>query len=241
MRQIAHFLSAVLAMLFWSASSMAQTAVDTALVLAVDASGSIDDAEFQLQKEGIALAVTDKRVLDVVRSGPLQRIAIAYVEWGGPGMAQTMVDWMVVDCEGSAQAFAGAVLAAPRSAQTYNAIGDVIVHATAMLRDCPHEATRAVIDISGDNPDNRSFVPAPVAREAAAGEGITINALAILQSNMLGPSGKPLLVENYENEVIAGPGAFVIAARDRGDFARALLQKMVLEIAHREPAAGRPG
>ena len=57
-----------------------------------------------------------------------------------------------------------------------------------------------------------------------------------LQTDALGPSGRPLLVENYESEVIAGPGAFVIAAQDRSDFARALLQKMVLEIANLMPA-----
>jgi hypothetical protein len=236
MNQLAKHLAAFLAVLLWSAPTVAQTTVDTALVLAVDASGSIDEAEFRLQKEGIALAVTDKRVLAAVQSGPLQRIAIAYVEWGGPGMAQTVVDWAIVDDQGSAQAFAQAVLAAPRSVQSYNAIGDVLVHATALLQNCPCEPTRAVIDVSGDNPDNRSIVPAPAARDAAADAGITINALAILQTDALGPSGRPLLVENYESEVIAGPGAFVIAAQDRSDFARALLQKMVLEIANLMPA-----
>ena len=235
MEQVTRLWAVTLALLFWTGSATAQTPVDTALVLAVDASGSIDEAEFRLQKEGVALAVTDARVLGAVRSGPLQRIAIAYVEWGGPGAAQTVVDWMIVESEESAQAFAAAVLAAPRSVQTYNAIGDVIVHAGAMFDQCPCEPSRAIIDISGDNPDNRSIVPAPIARDTAAAAGVTINALAILQSGVLGPSGRPLLVENYEAEVIAGPGAFVIAAEDRGDFARALLQKMVLEIANLMP------
>lgn len=239
MRWFAKLAAASCATLLASSSASAQTPVDTALVLAVDASGSIDDAEFRLQKDGIALAVTDERVLAAIQSGPLQRIAIAYVEWGGPGSARTVVDWAIVEDADSARAFAQSVLAAARSAQTYNAIGDAIAHATGMLRDCPCEPGRAVIDVSGDNPDNRSHVPALVSREAAAAEGITINALAILQSDALGPSGRPLLVENYESEVIAGPGAFVLAAQDRGDFARALLQKMVLEIANRTPGDHR--
>lgn len=205
--------------------------VDTALVLVVDASGSISDGEFRLQREGIALAVTDAEVMAAIQSGAFQRLAIAYVEWGGPVMAETMVGWMIVEDAGSAEDFAAAVLAAPRSHQSYNAIGDAIDHAAALLARCPCQATRRVIDVSGDNPDNRSVRPAPLARDAAVAGGITVNALAILEGDPIGPSGRPLLVENYEAEVIGGPGAFVIAAEDRQDFTRALRQKMVLEIA----------
>lgn len=219
--------------------------VDTALVLVVDASGSITGEEFRLQREGIALAVTDPSVMSAIQSGGLQRIAIAYVEWGGPMMAQTMVGWMIVEDGASADAFAAAVLAAPRSQQSYNAIGDAIDHAAALLDRCPCQPTRRVIDVSGDNPDNRSVRPAPIARDAAVAAGITVNALAILENDPIGPSGKPLLVENYESEVIGGPGAFVLPAQDRRDFTRALRQKMVLEIAGLGPdgaaAAGRTG
>ena len=92
--------------------------VDTALVLVVDASGSISEGEFRLQREGIALAVTDPSVMAAIQSGGLQRIALAYVEWGGPMMAQTMVGWMIVENGASADDFAAAVLAAPREGGT---------------------------------------------------------------------------------------------------------------------------
>jgi hypothetical protein len=210
---------------------LAETPVDVALVLAVDASGSIDPAEFQLQKEGIAGAVTHEVVLQAVTSGPNRRIAVAYVEWGSPGQAETVVNWMFVEDKASAERFARAVLAAPRSLQSYNAIGDAITHGTALIAACPCRPVKSVIDISGDNPDNRSLTPAIMAREAAAARGITVNALAVLEGDRTASSGKPWLVDVYERQVIAGPGAFVIAARDRADFARALLQKMVREIA----------
>ena len=70
--------------------------VDVALVLCADASGSIDADEFRLQKEGIAEAIADARVLAGIRSGPIGRIAVAYVEWGAPGGAATMVPWRLV-------------------------------------------------------------------------------------------------------------------------------------------------
>jgi hypothetical protein len=214
-----------------AAAQQSATAVDVALVLAVDASGSIDPAEFQLQKEGIAAAILDADVLAAIRGGRHDRIAIALVEWGSPGGAALVVDWMLVGDESSAEAFAGAVLAAPRSRQSYNALGDAITLAGALIGTCPCKPTRRVIDVSGDNPDNRSHVPAPIARDAAIDTGITINALAILNDDRTGSSGRPYLVEIYERDVIGGFGAFVTTAATRADFARALRQKMILEIA----------
>lgn len=223
---------AALSLLFLPlAPAAAETPVDIALVLAVDASGSIDGDEFKLQKEGIAGAITSERVLSAISSGPNRRVALAYVEWGSPGGTATVVDWMIVEDSASAGRFAQAVLAAPRSPQSYNAIGDAITHGAALIGACPCKPIRGVIDISGDNRDNRSLTPALVAREAAAAQGITVNALAVLEGDRTSPSGKPWLVDEYERTVIAGPGAFVIAAKDRADFARALLQKMVREFA----------
>jgi hypothetical protein len=231
MTLFARRLAVLLACLCWAAPAFAEMPVDLALVLAVDASGSIDQAEFQLQKEGIASAVVAGPALSAISSGPNGRIAIAYVEWGSPGGAATIVNWMIVDNAASAGRFAAAVLAAERSLQSYNAIGDAITHGAVLIGACPCTPIRGVIDISGDNRDNRSLTPSVVARQAAAAQGITVNALAVLEGERTGASGKPWLVEAYEREVIAGPGAFVIAAHDRGDFARALLQKMVREIA----------
>lgn len=209
--------------------------VDVALVLTVDASGSIDPDEFLLQKQGIAGAVADPEVLSTIRSGRNGRIAIAYVEWGAPGGAQMMVDWMMVEDQASAAAFGGAVLQAPRSTQSYNAIGDAIDLAVKLFEVCPCQPTRRIIDVSGDNPDNRSHHPAPLARDMAVAAGVTINALAIVQDGRLGAAGKPWLVETYERTVIGGFAAFAIAANTRADFARALREKMVLEISGLAP------
>ena len=213
----------------------AQTSVDVALVLAVDASGSIDGDEFKLQKEGIAQAITNAEVLKAIASGRSGRIAIAYVEWGGPQMARTVVAWMIVADSGSANGFAQALLAAPRSAQSYNAIGDAIDHAVALLAGCGCRAARRVIDISGDNVDMRSARPAHQARDEAVRQGIVINALAVLDTKTQSFAGRPTLAEYFEAEVIGGMGAFVITAKDRADFTRAMRQKMIQEIAGAPP------
>ena len=231
-------LALAIASAFWCAGAFAQTEaprVDVALVLTVDASGSIDPEEFQLQKEGVAGAVADPQVLSTIRSGRHGRIAIAYVEWGAPGAPKVVVDWMLVGDVASAATFGGAVLKAPRSVQSYNAIGDAIDLAVNLHATCPCQPTRRIIDVSGDNPDNRSRNPGPMARDAAVAKGVTINALAIVQDERLGPNGRQWLVETYERTIIGGFGAFAMAANSRADFARALRDKMVLEISGLTP------
>lgn len=209
-----------------TAPARAREPVDVALVLAADASGSIDEDELRLQKEGIAKAVADARVLEAIRSQPLGRTAFAYVEWGSPGGAATIVPWTVVgDAEG-AESFGSAVVRAPRSVQSWNAIGDAIVHSVALLDSCPCEATRRIIDISGDGPDMRSLTAASAARDAAVARGITINALAIIvRAARLG------LTDAYARDVIGGPGSFVEVAEGRAEFVNALRRKLIREIA----------
>lgn len=205
------------------------------LVLAMDASGSIDPDEFRLQREGLAEALLHPAVLSAVTGGAHGAIAVAMVEWGSPGGAATAVEWMAVRDAASAAALAGAIRAAPRSPQSYNAIGDAIAHATALIAAAPFRAEARVIDVAGDGPDMRSVLPAPEARDRAVEGGITVNALAIEVSPVT-RFGEPLRA-HYERAVIGGPGAFVMVAETRADFARAMRAKLIREIAAR-PGAG---
>jgi len=152
------------------------------------------------------------------------------VEWGAPGGAETVVEWMRVSDAASARTLAEAVLAAPRSRQSWNAIGDALAHCTALLLAAPFRATERVIDLSGDGPDMRSRIEAAAARDAAVAADIQINALAVATAGQVTRFGEPL-AETYRREVIGGPGAFVVSAEDRRDIARALRAKLVREIA----------
>jgi hypothetical protein len=149
-----------------------------------------------------------------------------------------VVPWHVVSSKETAETFAAKLLAAQRSYQSYNAIGDAIDHAVELFKACPCKPARRVVDISGDNADMRSNRPAPVARDAAVAQRITINALAVLPSggpNGVAGGGHPDLVGYYESNVIGGRGAFVIAAKGRDDFVRAMREKMILEVAWDRP------
>ncbi len=214
-----------------AAPAVAQPAeVDLLLALAVDASGSIDPDEFQLQREGYAEALAHPGVLAAIRGKPRGAIAVAMVEWGSPGGAATVVEWMRLSDGASARALAEAVLQAPRSPQSWNAIGDALDHCGRLIAMAPFRAAERVIDLSGDGPDLRSHIAAATARDEAVSAGITINALAIAAAGQVTRAGEPL-AETYRREVIGGPGAFVVTAEDRRDIARALRAKLIREIA----------
>lgn len=204
--------------------------VDLLLVLCMDASGSIDQSEFELQRRGYAEAIGDPRIIEAMTDGEHRATAIAVVEWGSPMAAATVVPWMLVRDRASAEALARALIDAPRSHQTYNAIGDAIEHSIRLIAAAPHQATRRVIDVSGDGPDMRGRRPAHEARDAAVAGGITINALVIVDENMSGPRGQGL-VGHYERDVIGGPGSFVMIADGRRAFAQSIRAKLLREVA----------
>ena len=219
----------ILAAALTAVPAAAQAAsVDLRLVLCVDASGSIAEAEFRLQREGYAEAFEDERLIASIRSGAARAIAVTYLEWGSPGGARVTVPWMRVGDAASAQAFADAVLAAARTPQSYNAIGDALVLAGQALATCPFPGGRGVIDVSGDGPDMRSVVSAPVARDMAVAAGHTVNALAIGTRSF---SGNASLADIYRRDVVGDPGAFVIAADDYVAFKAAIFNKLTREIA----------
>lgn len=212
--------------------------VDLELVLAGDASGSIDADELQLQRQGYAEAITDPRVLDTIRQGAVGAIAIAYIEWAGSFSTDLVVDWQVIRDAASAQAFAKALLQAPRRAQGFNSIGAGLVLATRLIQSNGYDGTRRVIDVSGDGPD--IGVPrSDQARDEAVAAGLTINALAIHSNEESAFSSGIPLATQYADHVIGGPGAFVTVAEGLASFRQTLLDKLVREISGLGPPGPR--
>ncbi|MFO0294691.1 MAG: DUF1194 domain-containing protein [Rhodospirillales bacterium] len=205
--------------------------VDLLLVLLNDGSGSIDADEYALQREGTAAAVERPEILQAIARLPTRSIALAYGEWGSPGAAALILPWTRISGPQAAAEFADRLVDAPRPPQTWNAIGDALAAATDWIAAAPFRAPRATIDLAGDGPDMRSAVPAPVARDRAVAAGITINALAIQAEGSTPFMGARNLRAHYEDNVIGGPGAFVMTARDRVDFAHAIFNKLVRELA----------
>ncbi len=209
--------------------------VDLELVFAADGSGSIDDEELLLQRQGYAEALLDRRVLDAVASGRWGKIVVSYIEWGDEASQHTIVDWRVIADAEDARAFGEALLAAPRAAWGYNSISEAIVYSTDMILTNGYEGTRLIIDVSGDGPQIGGR-PIDWARDRAVDTGITVNALAVKSrgGGYRGPGNIPLEM-HYRLDVIGGLGAFVMVADEATPFADALLAKIIREIADAQP------
>jgi hypothetical protein len=205
-------------------STPAQTNTALNLVLAVDTSGSVSAGRFELQKQGYAAAFRNPRVLASIRSLDTQSIAVTMMQWTGPRLHVVVVDWTLIRDEASAEAFAVAIEAAPR--QLFGggtSISGAIDYSRLLLVQSSFKGERRVIDVSGDG-SNNSGRPVTEARDEAVRDGIGINGLPIL-------SIEPMLDRYYYDDVIGGPGAFMIPAENYDTFADAVLKKLITEIA----------
>jgi len=218
------------------AASPARTEpVDLLLVLAADVSRSVDSQKFQLQREGYAAALADPRVIDAIQSGRRGRIGVLFLEWSGFGNQKVVIDWTVVDGPKAAQAFGDRLLESPRSFADRTSISGGIDAAVAQLARAPFEAQRRTIDVSGDGTNNAGR-DVGLARDEALALGISINGLVILSDTPLpwnpehtNPPGG--LTKYYRDNVIGGPGSFVLEAKDFNSFGEAIVKKMIAEIA----------
>jgi hypothetical protein len=208
--------------------------VDLLLVLAADVSRSIDDSEFDLQRKGYAAAITDPRVLRAIVGGRNHAVAVSFIEWSGAADQNVVVDWTVVRDEEAAGSVAATMLAAPRSFLGRTSIGAAIDFSMERFAAAPAASDKRIIDISGDGTSNAGRTVTE-ARDQAVAAGVTINALAIINTqanpgyafHTQPPGGLP---KYFEENVIGGSGAFVLQVENFGTFAEAITRKLLTEI-----------
>jgi hypothetical protein len=210
------------------------THVDMALVLAVDVSASISTREQRLQRQGYVAAFRSPGVIEAIRSGPIGRIVVAYVEWSGPSHQTITLPWTLVDGSESAEDLASRLEAQPLSREFDTSIAGAIAFSAELLASIPFSANRKVIDISSNGPNNTG-PPVVPARDAVLAKGITVNGLPVMVK--ISWSGGLYSIAGldfyFEDCVIGGPGAFVVAVKHADEFKRAIERKLVLEIADR--------
>jgi hypothetical protein len=197
---------------------------DLVLVLMVDTSGSVNQRRFELQRRGYADAFRSNQVLNAIRGLSTGSIAVIMVQWTGPGMQSLAVPLTLIKDEASANAFADAIEAAPRRLfGGGTSISGAIDHAMLILPNAPYRGLKRVIDISGDGSNNRGR-DVREARDEAVRTGVVINGLPIVALEYD-------LDKYYTDNVIGGPGAFIVPADSYENFAQAVARKLVLEIA----------
>jgi hypothetical protein len=224
------------------ASAQAAEQVDLLLALAMDVSRSMEQPKFLLQREGYAAAVTNPQVLNAIKSGPHQKIALCFIDWSGAGEQRLIIDWNIIDSAESAKRFGDLIIEAPRSFNDRTSIGGGITFAAGQIARAPFEAERQTIDVSGDGTNN-SGRDVQIARDQAVAKGINVNGIPILTDILYSrtpehtnpPGG---LEKYYRDNVIGGPGSFVMVAEDFSSFGRAMVKKLIAEIAW-DPRRGR--
>lgn len=224
---------------------------DTALVVAVDVSQSVDEARYRLQMEGIAQALEDPGVLSSVVSGPNGGILFSMVAWADS--ARQVVGWHHIVSKEDALAVAQIVRNLPHEGGEFTCMARMLRSvAVTIVPKMPIKAQRVVVDVSGDGIDNCTDTDALHAeRDRVLALGATINGLPIIvpgENDVVGsgayrapgfglrelpqrPDQEATTLDKwFKDHVIGGPGTFLMAAQGYGDFGRALRQKFVTEI-----------
>lgn len=230
----------LLATLAWAAilipamPAQARTEVDLALVIAVDISYSMDTDEQELQREGFAEAFRSPLVDDAIRHGMLGRIAVTYMEWAGSADQHVIISWTILDNSESLMALADRIASTPLRRAQRTSVSGAIDGAMRLFEISDVEATRMVIDVSGDGTNNQGR-PVTQARDEAVAGGITINGLPIMLKTP-GALDAPDLDLYFRDSVIGGPGAFMVLAREKTQFQEAIKTKIILEVSGVEPS-----
>ena len=203
-------------------------ACQLSLILALDVSASVDAREYKLQQEGMAAALTDPDVSQLILSqGGIWLMAF---EWSGSRHQYPQLNWTFLDDPAAISAAAERLRSARRRVQEFpTSLGYAVGRALQEFRKAPEVCVRRVVDVAGDGVNNDGFPPESAYR-ANDMTGITVNGLVIEGEN-------PPPVPYYLERVIHGPGAFVEVADSYDDYARAMRRKLLRELSFGSLAA----
>jgi hypothetical protein len=199
---------------------------DLALVLAIDGSGSIGPAEFQLQLQGYAAAFRSASVQQAIQSAG--QVEVAVVLWADADLASQVMHFRDVSSPQWAANLADSILRIERRVTGNTGIGRGLWTALDQIDLEVPCALRRVVNVSGDgkethSPRSRNHVTLPAARERAERTAVIVNALAI-QTEFKD------LAQWYGDNLLVGPGSFAMQVSDLSSFADAIKLKLVREI-----------
>jgi hypothetical protein len=215
-----------------SSAPAAQQQVDVKLVLAVDVSPSIDAEEYSVEREGTAAAFSDPQVIQAIQNGSLGRIAVALVHFSSQQFNRVIVNWTIIRDKTSALAFAAAVRNTPRTPGRRTSISSALELSSLLLEASEKDitATRRVIDVTGDGPNNFGDSMTETHDKTIA-QGIIVNGLPVMDDMANGYFAD--LDKYYAGCVTGGRGAFVVVVKSYRDYAAAMRRKLILEISDR--------
>jgi len=192
-----------------------------ALLLGLDVSASVDEAEHAIQRSGLIAALLSPEVQEPLFAGP-GVVALGIYEWSGRFQQDMIAPWRLIRTEADLLAVIEQLQGAPRTTGDYpTALGYALGFAADQFAEAP-PCLFQTLDISGDGQNNDGFTP-DLAYQHFPLDDVTVNGLAI--------GGASHEIRQYfERELIRGPGAFVEYALNHDEFEDAMRRKLEREL-----------
>lgn len=207
--------AAAATLLFAVAGKASAAPIPVSLILAIDASGSISNADYALQRTAYASVLNSSLI---TTDG---KIAIGVVEFGLN--VETVFNLTVIDSEATKASLVAAITAMNRTGINTGAtsIGLAIQAALNMLQNGPDGTPdNWVIDVSTDGANNAGSIGPVLAVENANAADTVVNCLGV------GPSANCGFMNAQDNLDLGG---FSILAPNFAAFERALTLKIAQE------------
>ena len=193
-------------------------ACDTALILTIDVSNSIDSAEYRLQTDGLADALRDPESVETMVAN---ENSLTVVQWSGVDKQTVSIPWTQMRTALDVEAFAQKSRLMERAFILSDTAPAEAIWFSLGLFDQVTDCSRQVIDVSGDGtPNGGSEVRA--ARNAAERAGVTINGIAI--------ESMGLAITNFFRGAVITRNGFVMTARTHREYPQTIRAKILREI-----------
>ena len=143
------------------------------------------------------------------------------------------MDWHIIHDRASAMALAETIRDTPRTRGRRTSVSSALELGSLLIESSEKDiiATRKVIDVSGDGPNNDGDRMTE-AHDKVIAQGIVVNGLPVMDDNANGYF--PDLDKYYAACVAGGRGSFVVAVHNYKDFSAAMRHKLILEISQNE-------
>jgi len=204
-----------------AANAQAGRACELALVLALDSSLSVDEGEYELQLKGLAAALVDPEIRQLIAG--MGGLALMAFEWSGRTSQDIIINWQLLETEADVAQFSLALQGHQRvNNNSSTSMGNALGFAAGRFGRLPQNCSRHVIDVSGDGAHNDGLSPQDAYRQFDFSR-VVVNGLVITGAH-------PDPEAYYRKNVLHGEGAFLIVARNFADYQRAIKQKLLREI-----------
>jgi len=211
-----------------SKSSAQGQACDLALVLAMDASSSVNSDEYALQIKGMASALLDTEVTQAILS--LGGMYMAAFEWNGIRNQKILFNWTQLNTEADIFGLAEKLAKHQRNSEkSPTALGSALGYAQRLFPRLPTPCLRQVIDVSGDGLNNDGITPAKV-YALWDFSNITVNGLVIKGTDPLHDNIHQDVDDYYRQQVLKGNASFLVIAENFNSFEEAMKRKLLKEI-----------